>query len=68
MKIDAGKLKDIAVRHSLELAEELFVEIAFPALEAVVEQSENKIDDAILASFEEPLKKTILELLAKLKE
>jgi hypothetical protein len=67
MVIDAGKLKEVCMRHGIALAEELAVEIAFPALKQVVAESENKIDDIVLASFEEPLKKAILEQLAKLK-
>lgn len=67
MSIDSQKLKQIAIKHGVALAEELAVEIAFPALEDVVAKSENKIDDALLASFEGPLKKAILDQLAKIK-
>ena len=66
MVVDVEKLKNVALKHALALAEELAVEVAFPALEAVVAASPNKIDDALLASFEDPLKKAILDQLAKL--
>lgn len=65
--IDLEKLKQIAIKHGVELAEDICIEIAFPALEEVVAKSENKIDDVALASFEPLLKGTIKELFEKLK-
>lgn len=59
------KLAEIAVKHGKELAKEALVEVAFPALKLAVEQSDTKIDDAVLAVLEEPLKAAILELIAK---
>lgn len=59
------KLADIAVKHGKELLKEALVEVAFPALKLAVEKSDTKVDDAILAVLEEPLKAAILELLAK---
>jgi hypothetical protein len=67
MILDVEKLKDIAVKHGVNLAEELVVELAFPALQQVVKESSSPIDDVILSALEEPLKKALLDALAKLK-
>jgi hypothetical protein len=67
MILDVEKLKDIAVKHGVGLAEELIVELAFPALQQVVKESSSPIDDVILSALEEPLKKALLDALAKLK-
>lgn len=67
MILDVEKLKDIAIKHGVGMAEELVVELAFPALEQVVKESSSPIDDVVLAALEEPLKKALLDALAKLK-
>jgi hypothetical protein len=67
MILDVEKLKDIAVKHGVSLAEELVVELAFPALQQVVKESSSPIDDVILSALEAPLKKALLDALAKLK-
>ena len=67
MKVDVEKLKAIGVKHGLQIAEEIAVELVFPALEEAVKASATPIDDAVLALLEEPLKKALTDLLAKAK-
>jgi hypothetical protein len=60
------KAKVIALKHAEELAKELAVMVAFPALKLVVEKSETKIDDAVLMAMEEPLKAAVMQMLEQI--
>lgn len=62
----AEELKKIAIKHAKELAKEAIVVAAFPALKLAVSKSETKVDDAILAALEEPLKAQLIALLDKI--
>lgn len=57
------KAKMIALKHAEEMSKELAVMVAFPALKEVVAKSETKIDDAVLAAMEEPLKAAVMQML-----
>lgn len=57
------KAKMVALKHAEEMAKELAVLVAFPALKEVVAKSETKIDDAVLAAMEEPLKAAVMQML-----
>lgn len=63
--MDAQKAKEIVLKHGKAMGEELLVEVAFPALKQVVADTKSPIDDVVLMALEEPLKKAILDLLAK---
>lgn len=56
-------LKKMVIDAIKPLLKEFFIGYLFPELEKIVKNSENKIDDALLASFEEPLKQAINNLL-----
>jgi len=58
-------LKKLIVDAIKPLLKEFLIGYLFPELKKIVEKSENKIDDALLASFEEPLKQAITNLLEK---
>jgi len=58
-------LKKLIVDAIKPLLKEFLIGYLFPELEKIVKTSENKIDDALLASFEEPLKQAITSLLDK---
>lgn len=57
------KAKMIALKHAEELAKEMTVMVAFPALKEVISKSESKIDDAVLAALEEPMKTAMMAML-----
>lgn len=57
---------EILKKKALETAKELVIAAAFPALEAAVAASENKIDDVVLAALEPTLKAELLKLLEKI--
>jgi hypothetical protein len=63
--MDTQKMKVIVLKHGKAMVQELVVELGFPELEKIVADSPQKIDDLVLAAMEEPLKKAILDLLAK---
>lgn len=60
------KVKAIAIKYGKEMAKEMMVEAAFPALELAVANSETKIDDAILMALEQPMKDAVLKMLESL--
>lgn len=60
------KAKMIALKHAEEMSKELAVMVAFPALKEVVAKSETKIDDAVLAAMEEPLKAAVMQMLEQI--
>jgi hypothetical protein len=59
------KAKEMAVKHAKALAIDLVSEILPEALDLAAKQSKTPIDDAIVAMLKEPLKQTLLDLLAK---
>lgn len=61
------KLKEVGEKHVKEIAMDLVIELVPMALDEIVLKSENKIDDAILAVLKEPMKKTMLEMVEKIK-
>lgn len=62
------KAKSIAIKHAKALASELVAEVLPQALEKVAADSENKVDDAIVAMVKEPLKAALIDLLNKIQE
>lgn len=62
----ALKAKEVAIKHAKALAAEMVAEVLPVALEKVAADSENKVDDAIVAMVKEPLKLAILELINKI--
>lgn len=62
----ALKAKEVAIKHAKALAAEMVAEVLPAALEKVAADSENKVDDAIVAMVKEPLKLAVLELINKI--
>ena len=60
------KMLEIVKRHGKAMALELVAEAAIPALEAAAAKSATPIDDMVLATLKEPLKKQLVELVEKL--
>lgn len=58
MEVQAIAL-EIIKKHGKEMAKELILVAAIPALEEVVAKSPTKVDDMFLPAFEEALKKVI---------
>jgi len=56
---------DILKKHGKAMSMELVAELVVPALEKAAKDSATPIDDLVVAALKEPLKKALLDLLAK---
>lgn len=60
------KMLEMSKRHAKEMAQEMVVELIFPALKQAAQESAMPWDDMAMAALEEPLKKAALDLIGKL--
>lgn len=60
------KLIEITLKNGKAYASELVIEVLDPALQKVVADSSNPFDDVMYAAIKEPLKKAILDAIAKI--
>ena len=57
------KATEIMMKHAKAMGQELAVEVAFPALKKVVQDTKTPLDDVLLSALEAPLKQAILDLM-----
>lgn len=66
MEMDLGhQMSAIAIKHGKAMAVEMVESVLVQALEAAAKQSASPIDDIVVAALKEPLKKAMLDLIAK---
>ena len=59
------EVEAIAIKHGKAMAMEMVDSVLVQALEAAAKNSASPIDDMVVAALKEPLKKAILDLIAK---